>query len=157
METAIGRPAKTEEEIKQEKEAFLRKLEPYLKTGLSVNKALGEANVSSHVFYEYLGKDKDFRERINTYRNFISVLTNNIITGELLDIAARQTDKDGKKKPLTKEDKEFIWKFALSSNRTKEEFGDRKTVELIDPEAELAKLEQLLNQAGSEEIIHDND
>lgn len=163
-----GRPPSTPEEITARKALLLQRIEPYLKTGLSVNKALHEAQIANSEFYEYMGADEDFRERINTFRQFVAVLLNNAIVTELQGITRKQNeytykvkDKNGKEvekvhtpEPLTKEDKNFLWKFALNSNLTKAEFGERKDINLFDPEAEIQKVKSLLEAGSTKEIDH---
>lgn len=152
-----GRPQSTPEEVKARKDLLLQKIEPYLKTGLSVNKALGEAQIANSEFYRYMEEDEGFRERITVFRNFVPVLLNNILVGELMDISARQNPAKGiKKNKLTKEDKEFLWNFAKLSNLTKGEFGERKHIDLFDPEAEIQKVKGLIDESSSEEISHDD-
>ena len=157
-----GRPVLTPEELKEKKTKVLQKIEPYLKSGLSVNKALREAQIANSEFYAYMREDEDFRERIDTFRQFTAVLLNNALVSELQNVIKKQngyTDpKTGKHIPgqkLTKEDKEFLWKFALNSNITKQEWGERKDVNLWDPEAEIQKIKGMLEEVTTKEIKHD--
>lgn len=153
-----GRPPITE----IEKREILSKLEPYLKGGLNISKSISEAQVASATFYRLMQDDERFREKINRFRNFVPVLLNNVLVGELMAISAKQqgtVDKKGnpiKAKPLSKEDKDFLWKFALTSNITKGEFGERKEVQLFDPEAEIQKIKGILDESASTEIHHDD-
>jgi len=157
-----GRPKSTPEEIKERKNLLLTKIEPYLKTGLSVNKALGEAQVANSEFYRYMSDDEDFRERINAYRNFTPILLNNAIIKHLQDIIQRQngyTDKSGKKveaEKLRKDDIAFLQWFALNNNLTKGEYGERKSIDLFDPEAEIQKVKSLIDEMASDEIKHES-
>jgi hypothetical protein len=149
-----GRPPISEEEKKD----ILHKLEPYLKGGLSVSKAILEAGVPNSTFYKLMGEDEGFREKINQYRNFTAILLNNAIVTELQTIIRKQTgytDDKGKKHPpekLKKEDREFLWKFALNSNFTKDMFGERKDVNLFDPEAEIQKVKGILEEQTTKEM-----
>ncbi len=154
-ETKTGRPKTYTEE---EKRDIVQKLEPYLKGGLAVSKALLEANIPKSSFYDMMAQDENFRDKINQFRNFTAILLNNALIGELQTIIKKQsgyTDEQGKKvKPqkLTKEDKDFLWKFALNSNLTKSEFGERKDLNLFDPEAEIQKVKALLEEGTTKEI-----
>lgn len=154
-----GRPKLTPEEIAEKKKGVLQKIEPYLKGGLSVNKALGEAHIVNSEFYEFMREDEDFREKINQFRNFVPILLNNIIVRELMAISEKQNGNPTRKRPpqkLSKEDKEFLWKFALNSNLTRGEFGERKQVEQFDPEAEIQKVQSMLKNGSSATIKHDD-
>jgi hypothetical protein len=149
-----GRPPISEDD----KRLMLSKLEPYLKTGLSVRKSLLEAKIPVSNFYKVMNEDDWFRQQIEAYRQFTSVLLNNAIVGELQSIIKRQngyTDESGKyHKPekLNKEDKDFLWKFALTSNLTKGEFGERKDLKIYDPEAEIQKVKGIIAEETTDDI-----
>lgn len=157
-----GRPAITEEE----KRDIVSKLEPYLKSGLSISKALLEAGVARTTFYRLMDEDEKFRDKIGQFRNFTAVLLNNAIVGELQAIIKKQngwTDPKTKKvhppEKLKKEDREFLWKFALTSNLTKGEFGERKDVNLFDPEAEIQKIKGIIDESTTKDLppLSEND
>lgn len=148
MGTAIdvgGRPETTEEE----KNVMLQKLEPYLKSGLSVRKALREAGIPNSTFYDIMNRDTKFSEQINRFRQFVSVLLNNAIVRQLQGIIQKQQDKV----ELTKDDLYFLEWFATNSNLTREEFGERKDIALVDPEVELNKVMTIIE----EQTTKDND
>jgi len=145
-----GRPHITEEEKKE----IVSKLEPYLKSGLSVSKSLLEAGVSKASFYRLMNDDEQFRDKIDQFRNFTAVLLNNAIISELQVIFKKQqgykdprTGKMIPPAPLKKDDREFLWKYALTSNLTRGEYGERKEVQTFDPEAELQKIKGLIEEA----------
>lgn len=150
-----GRPPVSE----QEKNDIVHKLEPYLKSGLSISKALLEAGVPRSTFYKLMDEDEGFRDKIGQFRNFVAVLLNNAIVGELQAIIKKQqgytdpvTKKFVKPEKLKKEDREFLWKFALNSNLTKQEFGERKDVNLFDPEAEIQKIKGLIAESSTKDL-----
>lgn len=146
-----GRPSITE----QEKMDILHKLEPYLKTGLSINKALSEAKIPSSTFYKLMKEDEKFVERINTFRNFVAILTNNALIKQLMVITTKQNPPKGHEiSPLNKEDIKFLQWVALNSNLMKDEWGERKTVDMPDPEAEIQKIKAMLEESTTEEILH---
>lgn len=145
-----GRPHLTPEQIAEKKKEILQKIEPYLKTGLSVNKAIREAQVHNSEFYKYMNEDELFREKINQYRQYIAILLNSSLVSHLREIVNRQAEK----KPLHKEDIAFLQWFALNSNLTKGEFGERKDVNLFDPEAEIQKVKGILEEETTKEIDH---
>jgi hypothetical protein len=150
-----GRPQISEEQ----KTEILTKLEPYLKSGLNISKSLSEAHIQSGTFYRLMERDEEFREKVNRARNFLSVMANNIAVRELMAISAKQAgnaSKGEKPKPLNKEDKKFLWQFLLTSNLTKAEYGERKKIDMFDPEPEIQKLKSMLEEEGTEDINHDD-
>lgn len=134
-----GRPETTE----GEKQEMLSKLEPYLKSGFSVRKALIETGISNATFYRLMDRDERFREQINRFRQFVSVLLNNSIVRQLQDIIQKQNGKI----PLNDKDISFLQWFATNSNLTREEFGERKDIGIYDPEVEIQKLNKLIEEA----------
>lgn len=141
-----GRPSLTEDE----KKIMLQKLEPYLKSGLSTRKALLQAGVPNSTFYDLMEKDEKFREQINIYRQFVPIMLNSSMVKHLQEIIAKQND--GEK--LNKEDLKFLKWFAINSNITKEEFGERKEIGIYDPEVEIQRLSRLIDEQSKGE---DND
>lgn len=133
-----GRPV-NDDEVKKE---MLQKIEPYLRSGLSVRKALIEAAIPSSSFYEIMRKDTKFREQIERFRQFVAVLANSALVKHLQGITKKQSQ--GEK--LTEKEVGFLQWFALNSSLTKEEFGERKDVNLYDPEAELQRLKAMLDE-----------
>lgn len=138
-----GRPEITEEEKKE----MLQKLEPYLKSGLSVRKALREAGIPNSTFYMLKDRDTEFLEQINRFQQFISVLLNSSIVRQLQDIIKKQNAKVA----LAKEEIEFMKWFATNSNQTKEEYGERKNIGFFDPEAEVQRLAGMIDDSTEEE------
>jgi len=139
-----GRPETTQEE----KNIILHKLEPYLKTGLSVRKALLQAEIANSSFYDIMEKDPIFSEQIAVFQQFISIMLNSSVTSHLQSIVKKQNDK----LDLTSDDIKFMEWFALNSNITKEEYGERKKVNFTDPEVEIQKVKKLLEENTTKEI-----
>lgn len=142
-----GRPRLTEEEKKLRKEYLFRKLEPYLMSGLSVNKAIREAKVFNSEFYKYMREDMLFGEKIAKCKQFIGVLANKAIVTELFTIFDKQNGNEAKNikpQPLSKDDIGFLCWFALNSNLCREEFGRRGNVDLFDPEIEIQRIKRLI-------------
>jgi len=141
----------------KQKQEMVSKLEPYLKTGLSIRKACLQARVPRANFYKCMEKDEWFRYQIEVFQQFISILTNNAIVRELQTIIEKQNGnevKGIKPQPLGKEDIKFLWKFALNSNLTKEEWGRREDVSMFDPEAEIQKVKAIMEKSTTKEISH---
>lgn len=150
-----GRPEISEEQ----KQSFLRKLQPYLQSGMNMGKALQEAQIPKSTFYDLMRRDVEFSEEIQHLKNYISVLVNNAIIRELMIISEKQNGNSAKgimPQPLSKDDRKFLWKFALNSNLTTEEFGRRHRTELFDPEAEIQKVKRIIEENSSKEIYHPN-
>lgn len=101
-----GRPWLTDEQKTRRKEEIVSKLEPYLKSGLSVNKALKEAKIANSEFYRYMSQGGLFGENIQRFRNYISILVNSALVNHLIDIARRQMGY-GQPQGLSKEDVDF--------------------------------------------------
>lgn len=143
----------------QEKNTIVSQLEPYLKSGLNISKSLGEAGVSRSTFYRLMKEDEKFRDKINQYRNFVSILANNLAIRELMSISTKQAGNPDKNLPpqdLDNSDREFLWKFLLNSNLTKGEYGERTKIEVVDPEAEIHRVEDLIESRTSKTIKHDD-
>ena len=152
-----GRPADTPEEKASKRKEVLSRIEPYLKSGLSVRKALAEAQISNAMFYRFMDEDEGFREQINQFRQFVSVLANNAIVRELMTIIDKQNgDKARNIKPqsLSPDDRAFLQWFALKSNLTKEEWGDRESISLFDPEAEIQEVKRIIEGSTTKKINH---
>lgn len=140
MKNKGGRPYLTEAQKTERKEGLLQKLEPYLKSGLSVNKALSEAKVFNSEFYKYMAEDRLFGEKIALFRQYIAVLACQAIVQELFTIVHKQHRNE----PLSKEDRDFLWLYALNSNLCQEEWGRRQNINSFDPEMEIQRVKQLI-------------
>ena len=146
-----GRPWLTDEQKTRRKEYLSQNLEPYLKTGLSVNKALREAKIHNSEFYKYMSEDRLFGEKIQRFRNFISILVNTALVNHLMDIARKQTGY-GQPQGLSKDDVDFLQWFALHSNLTSGEYGGRNKNDSFDPEMEVHQVERIIQEANPKTI-----
>jgi len=140
-----GRPEISEEDKKQ----MVSKLEPYLKSGLSIRKSLFEAQIPKSSFYKAMERDEEFRDQIGRFRQFVSVLLNNSVIRLLQNIVKTQNTEG---KVLTKDDIAFLQWFADHSTLTKDEFGSRKEISLYDPEVEIQRVKSLLEEGSTKEI-----
>ncbi len=144
---AGGRPKTTDEQ----KEAMLSKLEPYLKSGLTLRKALLEAGIPTATFYRIKKSDPSFDSKIARFQQYLSILLNSSIIKHLHQLVRKQAgyqETDGTIVPprtLNGNDLAFLEWFALNSNLTKEEFGNRSATIAFDPEAELQKMKEMIN------------
>lgn len=142
-----GRPYLTEEQKAQRKEYLLLKVEPYLKSGLSVNKSLREAKIFNSEFYKYKREDRLFGEKIEHFRQFISVLVNQAIVTELFRIIRKQQGNQTEQIPpqsLPDDERDFLFWFALHANICRDEWGRRVANVEIDPEAEFQRIKSNL-------------
>ncbi len=150
-----GRPFLTDAQKTNRKEYLLSKLEPYLKSGLSINKSLQEAQIFNSEFYKYMKEDRLFGEKIAKFRQYISVLANHIIVTELLGIVEKQNGDEAnniKPQSLRKDEIDFLWWFALNANVCREEWGRRQNVTSFDPEFELQRVKELIITTVEERV-----
>lgn len=157
-----GRPSATQEELDE----IFRKLEPFLKQGLSIHKSCSEAQVPKSTVYDYIRLNPEFSEKVKRAQQFLSVILSNTMIRELHNIIRKQTEIEeefrvvaesakieGKPKPkrktLSESDRKFLWNFALNSNLTREEFGQRQEVGIFDPEAEIQRILTLIKETSS--------
>lgn len=131
----MGRSVLTIEEKKLRKDLLLQKIEPFLKSGLSVNKAISEAKIHNSEFYKYMQEDSEFRDKINTFRNFTAIILSNALFKELLEIIGRQRDMQ----ILSGEDRKFLWKLIKSNKNTRQEWG-RSRISAFDPERAIERM-----------------
>lgn len=143
-----GRPPLSEEHKTKRKEDLLQILEPYLKSGLSVNKALKEAKVFNSEFYKYMAEDEFFGEKIQRFRQYVSILVNSVLVNHLHFIVRKQNEGIS----LTDEDIKFLWWFGLHANVCREEWGRRETTTLYNPEAELQKMKDMIDNEVEEKL-----
>jgi hypothetical protein len=151
---AGGRP-KTSEEQKHE---MIAKLEPYLKSGLSLRKALLEAGIVPATFYRIKRSDPSFDSKIARFQQYLSILLNSSLIKHLHQLVSKQAgyqEADGtivSPRELNGQDLAFLEWFALNSNLTKEEFGNRTAISPFDPEAELQKMKDMIDSELNEKL-----
>lgn len=145
-----GRPWLTEQQKMQRKKYLLRKIEPYLMSGLSISRALREAKIFNSEFYKYMDEDRLFGEKIEKYKQFTSVLLNQAIFQQLVSIVEKQNGNKLEGIPpqeLSKEDIQFLMWFALHNNLTSEEYGSSDSISIFDPEEEVQKVKRIIHEA----------
>lgn len=146
-----GRPPITPEEKAKRILEMSRKLEPYLKSGLSIRKALREAKISKDSFYRIMVESEGFRDTISQFRNFISVLLNSAIVRELQTIIEKQNGHES----LSNDDRKFLMWFALNSNLCREEYGRQDNTNLsFDPEESIQRVKELIEKSSTQKIYH---
>lgn len=113
MNQNIGRPALKSKEI----DSLFRKLEPYLKAGLSIHKACLKAQIPKSTIYDLKVQNQEFAEKIEIAQNHQSILVAEIVSNELEFIKTKQSGGSG----LTRDQIKFIQWVATNSRTTKEE------------------------------------
>ena len=125
-----GRPAMSPEDL----DGIVRKLGPYLRTGLSIRKSVlqyntdhkNEEQVSYVTVYKYYGLNEDFTNKIDAEMLFLSALTTNVFYNLLVKIAKKQSEGE----EITKDDMDNLKWYAVTSKVTKKEFGARNEVDI---------------------------
>lgn len=147
-----GRPILTDKQKKEKQEMVLLKLEPYLKSGLSVNKSLQQAKIANSEFYRMMRESEGFWERIERFKQYTSVLANSVLVKHLHYIVAKQSNRE----QLSQIDIKFLWWFAINNNNTQEEFGKREQVPNFDPQGELLKIKDMIDKEIDENFKINN-
>ncbi len=111
---SIGKPSLTKEQI----DGIFRKLEPYLKAGLSLYKACLKAQIPKSTVYDLYLEVEEFAEKIDASKSYYSILVNTILFQELEKISLKQ-----KKRILNQNEIKFVQWLALNNTSTKEEYG----------------------------------
>lgn len=131
----------------ESKNILVQKLEPYLKSGLSLKKACSYAQVSRSTVYYLMDKDEEFLDTIRRFEQYLSVIISNALTKQLLVIVKKQNEG----KELSRIDLRFLQWMALHNNQLIEEYGRRNKESVYDPEAELHRIFSLIEENTDEE------
>jgi hypothetical protein len=131
MNQNIGRPAMNDKQV----DTFFRKLEPYLKAGLSIHKACLKAQIPKSTIYDLKLENSEFAEKIEIAQTHQSILVSEIISNELELIKNKQRDGSG----LNRDQIKFVQWVATNSKTTKEEFGQDEAKEAENEAVEMAK------------------
>lgn len=127
----------------EETDIIFRKIEPFLKCGLSLHKASLQAQIPKSTVYDLYKNDEAFSEKIDTSRNYYSVLVTSIVTKELERISSKQ-DRGKKLQPL---EVRLIQWIATNSRALKAEYGDEpeKLDEEIKEDDTITLLKNIIN------------
>jgi hypothetical protein len=126
---------------RKQKEGLVHTLEPYLKSGLSIRNACLQSGIPRSTLYKIIGEDEYLRNRVDQYRQYISVVTMNILSRKLFFIAKKQ--QAGVE--LDSDDLRFVQWLAVHSGHCREEFGkEARNKPTFDPQAELLRINQLI-------------
>lgn len=133
---------------KELKEQIVHRVEPYLKSGLSIHTACLQAGVPRSTLYKIMEENTYLRDRVDRSRQFFSVAVSNIVARKLHAILLRQQSGE----EIEGEDLEFIKWIALNSTHCREEFGKvSRMARNFDPEAEIMRLNSLIEQHAVED------
>lgn len=121
----VGKKPLVDEEV----DLIFRKLEPYLKKGLSLHKACLEAQIPKSTAYDLYQEYDEFAERIDACKNYHSLLIGDLFTKELERIAKKQNKGEN----LSVSEVKFVQWVALNGRATKEEYG-RKDIPVMPAE-----------------------
>lgn len=132
-----------------EQQALVSRLEPYLKSGLSIRAACLESGVSRSTLYRLMDQDDGVRDQITHFQNYLSVMVTWMMTRHLLFVK----DKQDRGVPLEWMDLKFLTWFATHSKSCHEEFGQTARTNgqveaSIDPFLERRKLRQMIENYG---------
>lgn len=144
MESKTGRPELNTSQL----DLIVRKLEPFLKRGISVRKACHLANIPHSTVYDYLNKDDMFSDRIEAIKSYRLSLVSDLLSYRLEKISSNIKTIKGIEKALnnpklkpeiknnmetivyrlepTKDDWKFIEWLATNDKTINESFGIRK-------------------------------
>ncbi|OIP73623.1 MAG: hypothetical protein AUK08_03575 [Candidatus Pacebacteria bacterium CG2_30_36_39] len=150
MSQNIGRPALSDKQV----DTLFRKLEPYLKAGLSINKACLKAQIPKSTIYDLQSENSEFAERIEVAQNHLSIVVAEIVSNELELIKTKQAGGSG----LTRDQIKFIQWVATNSRATKEEFSRDEIKEAENQAIESVKNDPktINNLLGAYQRILDN-
>lgn len=115
--------------VDNEVDLIFRKLEPYLKKGLSLHKACLEAQIPKSTAYDLYQEYDAFAERIDACKNYHSLLIGDVFTKELERIAKKQNKGEN----LSISEVKFVQWVALNGRSAKEEYG-RKDIPVMPAE-----------------------
>ena len=124
----VGKKPLVDEEV----DLIFRKLEPYLKKGLSLHKACLEAQIPKSTAYDLYQEYDEFAERIDSCKNYHSLLIGDVFTKELERIAKKQDKGEN----LSVSEVKFVQWVALNGRATKEEYGRRDIPVMPEEERE---------------------
>lgn len=133
--------------------AIVTKMRPYLRAGLSLQKACIGAEIQRNVVYEYMERYSWFGDMIRAEQKYMAITvsqTNAMLVGQIRQkIQHNQEITDGMKKGklvrITHDELEFLKWYSSTAQTTKEEFSPRADVNVVDPELEIQRLKKLFN------------
>ncbi|MBI2601264.1 hypothetical protein HYW42_04910 [Candidatus Daviesbacteria bacterium] len=105
-------------------EDIFRKLEAYLRCGISVHRACQEAKIPKSTVYDLIKENSEFAELVEASKKFFTVIVNDLIFMEVKRIADRQGNKK-----LSAEDRKFIQWIALNNQTMHEFYGNNQIIE----------------------------
>ncbi len=114
--TKSGKPSLSDKET----DLIFRKLEPYLRVGLSLHAAALKSDVPKSTVYDLYDENKEFAEIIDATKQYFTVTVNDAIALELKEI----TDKQSINVPISIDDRRFLQWLALNNKQMREYYGN---------------------------------
>lgn len=111
-----GKPPLTGKEI----DLIFRKLEPYLRVGLSLHAAALKADVPKSTVYDLYAENKEFAEIIDATKQYFTATVNDAIALELKEII----DKQSIDVPISVDDRRFLQWLALNNTQMRDYYGN---------------------------------
>lgn len=132
---------------KELKKQLVHRIEPYLQSGLSINKACLQAEIPRSTLYKIMEEDKSLRDRVDRSKEFFSIATSNIFAKKLHSILLKQQAGQD----IVGSDLRFIKWLALNSVQCKDEFGRASRMQpTYDPEIEIKRLNKIIDENAVE-------
>ena len=111
-----GKPTLSDKEIN----LLFRKLEPYLRVGLSLHAACLKSDVPKSTAYDLYAENKEFAEIVDATKQYFIATVNDAIALELKEI----TDKQSIDVPISIDDRRFLQWLALNNKQMREFYGN---------------------------------
>ncbi len=136
-----GRPPLTAEQI----DGIVRKLEPYIKVGLSIRKSCIEANIPKSTVYDLIDENEAFADKIEVLQSYLSARVIHTLGAKALDIAERAERTGRYEEP----DMRFMQWMALNFRGCRDIFSRTVDVRLDmpDPHAHILKIARMIDEA----------
>lgn len=143
VKKTVKKPAKKRGRKLSEVKLIFRKLEPYLKSGFSVNKSCLLAGVTKTVVYDRMKADDNFRRDIDIARAHQSTLLSDIATATLTEISDRIGAKDKKGNPIpftiSKGEASMLRLMIIYKKSVRDEWSDKNKEEEDDSTVQFDK------------------
>lgn len=133
-------------------ENVLQKLEPYVKSGLSVRKSCNVCGIPESSFYHFAKKYPWFLERIELFQTYQSVLLSNIFHQKLEQLHHKFVVEGIEP---TKQEWRFMQWFALNAKSCSNLFGKTTFIKISDKaDANISEVLDRLEEEAKKEAIH---
>lgn len=129
---------------------MVRKIEPYLKVGLSIRKACTQSGVSRTTLYKIMNEESDLANQIEQFQIYLEVMTMSSVTKQLMAIIGKQSHNI----ELGDRELRFLMWFATNSKYCRDEFEKGgATFSSYDPHYEYMKLVGQIDSYCEEQML----